>query len=99
MQPAKGLGNSKSESPKGSAEEAAPGNVDKIRDILFGSQMKDYETRFNRLEETLLSQTSDLRESTRKRLDALENYLRKELESLQSRLKAEEKNAWKRPSN
>src|SRR5437868_2442425 len=26
------------------------GNVDKIRDILFGTQMRDYESRFNRLE-------------------------------------------------
>lgn len=68
---------------------AAAGNVDKIRDILFGSQMKDYETRFSRLEETLLSQTAELRESTKKRLDGLETYLKKELEALQSRLKTE----------
>jgi len=67
----------------------ATGNVDKIRDILFGSQMKDYETRFSRLEESLLSQTAELRESTKKRLDGLEAYLKKELEALQSRLKTE----------
>ena len=29
------------------------GNVDKIRDILFGNQMRDYEARFSRLEESL----------------------------------------------
>ena len=44
-----------------------PGNVDKIRDILFGSQMRDYETRFARLEETLSKEASELRESTRRR--------------------------------
>ena len=30
-----------------------PGNIDKIRDILFGSNMRDYEQRFARLEEAL----------------------------------------------
>ncbi|MCC6344535.1 MAG: hypothetical protein IT166_20215 [Bryobacterales bacterium] len=67
----------------------AANNVDNIRDILFGSQMRDYDTRFARLEETLLKESSDLRETTRKRLDALEAYIRKELDSLSARLKAE----------
>jgi len=67
----------------------AGNNVDKIRDILFGSQMRDYDTRFARLEETLLKESSDLRETTRKRLDALEAYIKKELESLSARLKSE----------
>jgi hypothetical protein len=66
-----------------------PGNVDKIRDILFGSQMRDYDARFNRLEESLRKESADLRETTRKRLDALEAYIRKELESLEVRLKNE----------
>ena len=65
------------------------GNVDKIRDILFGSQMREYESRFARLEETLLKESSDLRESTRKRIDTLESYIRKELDSLTARLRAE----------
>lgn len=65
------------------------GNVDKIRDILFGSQMREYESRFARLEETLLKESSELRESTRKRIDTLEAYFRKELESLTARLRTE----------
>src|SRR6266511_3077010 len=69
--------------------ESSPGNVDKIRDILFGTQMRDYEARFARLEETLLKEATDLKDSTRKRFDALESYLRRELESLESRLKTE----------
>ncbi len=71
-----------------SAEVGTAGNVDKIRDILFGSQMKDYETRFSRLEETLTNQTTELRESTKKRMDGLEAYFKKEVEALQSRLKS-----------
>jgi hypothetical protein len=75
--------------PRPAAAEAAPGNVDKIRDILFGSQMRDYEVRFARLEESLLKESADLKETTRKRFDTLESYIRKELESLEGRLKAE----------
>jgi len=69
--------------------EQAPGNVDKIRDILFGTQMRDYEVRFSRLEESLRKESSDLRDSTKRRLDALEGYIKKELESLETRLKGE----------
>jgi len=69
--------------------EQTPGNVDKIRDILFGSQMRDYELRFARLEESLRKESSDLRDSTKKRLEALEGYIKKELESLESRLRSE----------
>ncbi len=37
-------------------------NVDKIRDILFGSQMRDYEKRFVRLEDTVTKALETLRE-------------------------------------
>ena len=71
------------------AIDPAGGNVDKIRDILFGSQMRDYENRFLTLEERLTKEAADLKETTRRRFDALEAYLKKELESLQARLKSE----------
>jgi hypothetical protein len=75
--------------PRPALNEQAPGNVDKIRDILFGTQMRDYEVRFGRLEESLRKESSDLRDSTKRRLDALEGYIKKELESLEMRLKGE----------
>ncbi|MFN0169096.1 MAG: hypothetical protein ACKV22_21945 [Bryobacteraceae bacterium] len=65
------------------------GNVDRIRDILFGSQMRDYETRFSRLEETVVKETAEIRESNRRRFDQLEQYIRKELEAVENRIKAE----------
>jgi phage host-nuclease inhibitor protein Gam len=65
------------------------GNVDKIRDILFGSQMRDYESRFARLEETLVKENAEIRETNRRRFEQLESYIKKEFESLQARLKAE----------
>src|SRR5208282_5649573 len=65
------------------------GNVDKIRDILFGSQMRDYEARFARLEETLVKETQDIRETNRRRFDQLETYIKREFETVQTRFKAE----------
>lgn len=65
------------------------GNVDKIRDILFGSQMRDYESRFARLEETLVKENAEIRETNRRRFEQLESYVRKEFESIQARFKSE----------
>jgi DNA repair exonuclease SbcCD ATPase subunit len=67
----------------------SPGNIDKIRDILFGSNMRDYDARFSRLEEALMKEAAELRESSRRRFEALETYVRKEIDGLQSRLKTE----------
>ncbi|HEX8775409.1 MAG TPA: hypothetical protein VF735_17700 [Pyrinomonadaceae bacterium] len=74
----------------GEADLAGTGNIDKIRDILFGVQMRDYEKRFTRLEERLIKESNNLRDDTKKRFDALELYLKNELESLTERLTAEQ---------
>ncbi len=60
-----------------------PGNVDKIRDILFGSQMRDYDKKFARLEERLLQETADLREEVKRRLAALEAFTKGEVATLE----------------
>src|SRR5262245_37068148 len=65
------------------------GSIDKVRDILFGSQMRDVERRFARLEERLTKEATDLKDDFRKRLDALEAYARKEDEALADQLRAE----------
>ena len=64
-------------------------NVDKIRDILFGSQMRDYDKRFTRLEERLAKDAEAMRDDFKKRFDTLEGFVQKELESLTQRLKSE----------
>jgi hypothetical protein len=69
---------------------ASGGNLEKIRDILFGSQVNDFEKRFARLEERLLKETSDSRAEAKKRFDSLEAFIRKEVESLSDRIKAEQ---------
>ena len=69
--------------------EASGASVDKIRDILFGSQIKNYETRFARLEEALARESAEIKDTMRRRLDSLEAFFKKETESLATRLKAE----------
>jgi len=64
-------------------------NVDKIRDILFGNNMREYEKRFARLEERLTKSSEALREDLKKRFDSLETFVREELEALGTRLKTE----------
>jgi hypothetical protein len=71
------------------ASDAGAGNIDKIRDILFGSNMRDYEQRFARLEEALKKESSDLRAATHHQLQTLEAFVRKELEVLEARLNTE----------
>jgi hypothetical protein len=66
------------------------GNLDKVRDILFGAQARDTDKRFSKLEERLGQEFTDLREETKKRFDALESFVRSELESLSQRLKTEQ---------
>ena len=69
---------------------SAVGNLDKVRDLIFGGQMRDYERKFARLEERLAKETNDLRDEVRKRLAALEAYMKTEVESLSERLRLEQ---------
>lgn len=65
------------------------GNVDKIRDILFGTQMRDYDSRFSRLEETLVKENAEIRETSKRRFDQLESFVKKEFETIQAKFKTE----------
>lgn len=76
--------------PQISGSETAGGNIDKIRDILFGNQMREYERRFNRLEERLVKEFTDSRDETKKRLDSIEVYVRQEIEALNEVLKKQQ---------
>lgn len=66
------------------------GNIDKIRDILFGSQARDFDRRFSRLEDRLVKEMSEMRDDTRKKLDALEEFIKSEVKSLTDRLTSEQ---------
>jgi len=75
--------------PNNSSGKEEGANVDKIRDILFGSQMRDYEKRFARLEENVSKAIETLRDDTMKRLETLSSFAQQEVESLSQRLKTE----------
>jgi len=64
-------------------------NLEKIRDILVGSQMREVEKRFARLEERLTKLSSDLRDDLNKSLASLETFVKKEIESLNHRFLTE----------
>jgi hypothetical protein len=81
-----GLANGKAD---GKSEDAGAGNLDKVRDILFGAQIRDSDRRFARLEERVAQESAELKEDVRKRLSVLEQFVKHELESLAARLKSE----------
>lgn len=87
--PADGQFQQMEQSAASSSIDQASGNIDKIRDILFGANMRDYNARFARLEENLMKEAAEIRESTRRRFESLENYVRQEVEALQARLRSE----------
>lgn len=65
------------------------GSLDKVRDILFGANMRDYEKRFVQMEEKFAADTAEMRAEVRKRCDALETYVKREIDALNERLKTE----------
>jgi hypothetical protein len=67
------------------------GNIEQIRDIIFGAQMRDYDRRFAQLEERLLKDSADLRDELRNRYNSLEEFIRREIESLSERIAGEQR--------
>ena len=55
-------------------------NVNKIREIIFGSQMRSYEQRFEELENALTLEISRMKNELDLRLDSLEKLVRNEIE-------------------
>jgi membrane-associated HD superfamily phosphohydrolase len=75
--------------PETSGEATDAGSMDKIRDILFGNQAREYEKRFSRMEEKLFKEIAELDGANQSRLEALEAYFKKELTVLKERLRNE----------
>ncbi|MCB1627140.1 MAG: hypothetical protein KDI37_12055 [Xanthomonadales bacterium] len=79
---------------KANRNDPADGNVEQIREILFGGQMRDYDRRFQDLEERLQRDLERFRQDQSKRLEALEQLIRDESESaaqVHKRLDAEQR--------
>jgi chromosome segregation ATPase len=94
--------------PKGDGESVAPSNaaipdspmlssaesvsVDKIRDLLFGNQMQDYDRRFAAMEERFLHRLKDIESEGARNLAAFETSTKKQVDSVAGQLR-EEKDA------
>jgi hypothetical protein len=63
--------------------------VDKIRDLLFGSQMQDYDRRFSMLEERFLQRFREIESETARNLSSLELSAKQQMESLAAQLREE----------
>ena len=67
------------------------GNVDQIREILFGGQMREYSRRFAQLEERLAQDLARTAQEMEARIGSVENFARGELERLGEKLQQERK--------
>jgi vacuolar-type H+-ATPase subunit I/STV1 len=71
------------------APDETPENLDKVRDILFGGQMRAVESRLARIEERLLHEQQALKKDLEKQLASLESFSKKEVSALSEKLGAE----------
>jgi DNA repair exonuclease SbcCD ATPase subunit len=69
--------------------EAQPESLDKVRDILFGSQMRAVDTRLQGLEERLRREHEALKTDFSKQVESLDAFIRSEVQILTERLNAE----------
>jgi hypothetical protein len=63
--------------------------VDKIRDLLFGNQMQDYDRRFSKLDERFQQRLKEIESDAARNLGAYEVNARKQVESLVAQLREE----------
>ncbi|MCC6140340.1 MAG: hypothetical protein IT389_06970 [Nitrospira sp.] len=71
-------------------DNAQNGNLEKIRDILFGAQVRDHDRRFSALEQNLVTEAAALKAELTKRFDSLEAFMQQEVAVLSSRLQQEQ---------
>jgi predicted nucleic acid-binding Zn-ribbon protein len=69
--------------------DAAPESLDKVRDILFGGQMRAVESRLQGLEERLMREQAALRTDFNKQLADLDASAKRDVQTLNERLAAE----------
>ena len=65
------------------------GNIDRLRDVLFGAEMRDYDSRLQRLDEHLTTVVAEACAALQRRSEGLEKVVKREMELLTNRLKAE----------
>jgi hypothetical protein len=66
-----------------------PAGVEKIRELLFGNQMQDYDRRFTGLEERYQQKLRDVESEAARSLSNLESMIKKQLESVANQFREE----------
>lgn len=64
-------------------------SIEKVRNILFGAQTRQFEQKFDRLESLLQKEIANVRDDTKISFNSLENYIKKEIATLTDQLKTE----------
>ncbi|SFS17867.1 hypothetical protein SAMN05421771_3279 [Granulicella pectinivorans] len=64
-------------------------SIEKVRDILFGSQTKSNEARFARLEDGLAREVFEMKDLLRRRVESLEAFFHSETQALAERIRDE----------
>jgi hypothetical protein len=72
------------------AAEPQPEGLDKVRDILFGGQMRAVESRLQNMEERLRREDEVIRSDFKKQTETLDALIRSEVQGLADRLSAEQ---------
>lgn len=67
----------------------APG-VDKIRELLFGNQMQDYDRRFAVMEQRFQQNIRDMEAESSRALQSIESSMKKQMESIASQVRQEQ---------
>ena len=67
----------------------APG-VEKIRELLFGNQMQDYDRRFEVMEQRFQQKLRDLEAESARALQSMESSVKKQLESIAGQVRQEQ---------
>jgi len=67
----------------------APG-VDKIRELLFGNQMQDYDKRFSLLQDRFLQKIREMEAESARSLQTMESSIKKQLESIAGQVRHEQ---------
>lgn len=70
--------------------EQEEGSIDKIRDILFGVQMRESEKKVSKIEESFSKEMDDMKMEMRRKLESLEQYIKNEIKALSERITSEQ---------
>ena len=77
------------EPPAPAAADVQPESLDKVRDILFGTQMRAVDSRLQGLEERLREEHEALRNDFARQVESLDTFIRSEVNTVTERLSAE----------